>query len=318
MGSLGDMLQPVGWSAGPEKHGRPVIVFCNSNLEIFDAMPEVFRTIPILDYPELITTKSVADLLDLFLDVRYVSRAYGPLRRIRPLLNGGGGSMTLGDRVMLGFRPWVFIPRPPCWKALGFLLTTWTQFSRWRRPSISTGTLSPFRRAPPVPLGSSPVPPWAAVIAEIPLPCVQVGASTDPLIEGIQNQLGKGVQETASILKRAKCLISIENGIVHLARAVGTKAVVVFGPTPTTSFAYPENVNLGKGLCYPCFYAPTWGYSFAISEPSCVNFPAPSEVAKAAIELANALNSQASSVTPRDSETLRRPQTQSKPFLRLL
>ena len=75
------------------------------------------------------------------------------------------------------------------------------------------------------------------------------------------------IHQTANILSRATMLICPESGLAHVARAVGTQSVVLFGPTSPSLFGYPENINIQIGTCRDCFGASS------LWMPSCMKFP---------------------------------------------
>jgi lipopolysaccharide heptosyltransferase II len=74
---------------------------------------------------------------------------------------------------------------------------------------------------------------------------------------GVVNAAGQfNLQQTASVLKRASALISGDTGVMHMATAVGTPVVALFGPTvqafgffPYSDRAEVEELALG---CRPC------------------------------------------------------------------
>lgn len=59
--------------------------------------------------------------------------------------------------------------------------------------------------------------------------------------------------ETAYIIKHAGLFVGVDTGLAHIARAVRTKSVVLFGPTSPVLFGYPENINIQVGDCRNCF-----------------------------------------------------------------
>jgi len=84
---------------------------------------------------------------------------------------------------------------------------------------------------------------------------VQLGTGYEHLMEGVISQLGRTeLHQSAALIKHAELHIDIEGGLVHIAKAVGTKSLVLFGPTPEVLFAYPENMNIRSGTCAPCFW----------------------------------------------------------------
>lgn len=65
-----------------------------------------------------------------------------------------------------------------------------------------------------------------------------------------------GLRELAALLRRARLLVTTDTGPMHLAAAVGTPVVAVFGPTaPWRTGPYGEgHAVVRKGLeCSPCF-----------------------------------------------------------------
>ncbi len=86
---------------------------------------------------------------------------------------------------------------------------------------------------------------------------VQVGGKNGPAIKGCdihyENKLS--LPESAGILKNSLLHIDIEGGLVHLCSALGTKSLVLFGPTSKRYFAYDENINLQFGECSDCWWA---------------------------------------------------------------
>jgi len=75
---------------------------------------------------------------------------------------------------------------------------------------------------------------------------VQLGAAEDDALEGVKDLRGKTtLRESAAILANARLLIGLEGGLVHLARSVDTRAVVIYtGYTRPEETGYMENVNL--------------------------------------------------------------------------
>jgi ADP-heptose:LPS heptosyltransferase len=100
----------------------------------------------------------------------------------------------------------------------------------------------------------------ASLIRERGLEVVWVGDGRDAeLVRGMPglNLCGRlSLPDLLALLKRAKVYIGNDSGLLHCARAVGTKAVQIYGGThPTLGFAlYPEEGSvLLKGLsCQPC------------------------------------------------------------------
>jgi len=85
---------------------------------------------------------------------------------------------------------------------------------------------------------------------------VQLGNSYEKPLAHTIGLLGKtSVREAAAVIKYALCHISIEGGLVWVAKSVGTPSIVLFGPTDPGFFGQPHNINLTAALpCSPCWW----------------------------------------------------------------
>jgi Glycosyltransferase family 9 (heptosyltransferase) len=85
---------------------------------------------------------------------------------------------------------------------------------------------------------------------------VQVGAPSDPALAGALDLRGKTtIRETAAILASSHVFLGLASGLVHLARAVECRSVIVYGgrEDPTLS-GYSANENIHwSGVCAPCW-----------------------------------------------------------------
>lgn len=85
---------------------------------------------------------------------------------------------------------------------------------------------------------------------------VQLGAPTDPGLRGVLDLRGKTtIRETAAILAASELFLGLVSGLMHLARAVECRSVIVYGGRehPTQS-GYAANENLyWTGSCAPCW-----------------------------------------------------------------
>jgi ADP-heptose:LPS heptosyltransferase len=85
---------------------------------------------------------------------------------------------------------------------------------------------------------------------------VQLGAPTDPELPGSLDLRGKTtVRQSAAILSQSRLFIGLVSGLMHLARAVECRSVIVYGgrehPAQT---GYSANENLyWTGPCSPCW-----------------------------------------------------------------
>jgi hypothetical protein len=85
---------------------------------------------------------------------------------------------------------------------------------------------------------------------------VQLGAPSDPALSGALDLRGKTtVRQTAAILAASRLFLGLATGLVHLARAVDCRSVVIYGgrEDPARS-GYSANENLyWSGPCSPCW-----------------------------------------------------------------
>lgn len=86
-------------------------------------------------------------------------------------------------------------------------------------------------------------------------PVLQVGSASDPLLPGVQDLRGKTtLRETAAILSQARVFVGLEGFLMHLARAVECRSVIIYGGHANPSqLGYSANYNLFTALpCAPC------------------------------------------------------------------
>ncbi|WP_139826461.1 glycosyltransferase family 9 protein, partial [Derxia lacustris] len=134
---------------------------------------------------------------------------------------------------------------------------------------------------------------WEALVRQLraarpELKLVQIGGPTSRAIPGVDECLVSriGLGEALWLVKGAALHIDGESGLVHAARALGTPAVVLFGPTDRDFFGYAGNLNLAADVCAPCWWStPDWMAHCprGLAEPECMAALAPAEVADAAL-----------------------------------
>ena len=97
------------------------------------------------------------------------------------------------------------------------------------------------------------------ITAETDYDVVVIGGKEDYLkvkeIQRIQNLAGKlNFKESGVILKYAKFAVTNDSGPFHIARAMKTKTIVIFGPTDPKMFTYNEKTYLltSRQDCSPC------------------------------------------------------------------
>lgn len=115
---------------------------------------------------------------------------------------------------------------------------------------------------------------------------VQVGVPSERAILGCVDLRGLTINQTAAVIAGARLHVDIEGGLVYVARAVGTRSVVFFGPTPAVTFAFRGNANLSLGRCRPCWWSRDhWERACPKGHAYCRNLPEEAE-AVAALEKA--------------------------------
>ena len=101
----------------------------------------------------------------------------------------------------------------------------------------------------------------------------QIGIPGEPIIEGADRYfMGEPFGLVAELLRHAIFHLDIEGGLVHLASQIGTKCVVLFGPTLTAYNAYDGNINIRVGNCHGCYglYLDTNHCARHLKEPECM------------------------------------------------
>lgn len=83
---------------------------------------------------------------------------------------------------------------------------------------------------------------------------VQVGGKSAYELKGSdQYVLGEDFRLVLHILKNSMLHLDIEGGLVHIASQLGTKCVVLFGPTVPDYYGYEQNINIRIGDCRECW-----------------------------------------------------------------
>lgn len=85
---------------------------------------------------------------------------------------------------------------------------------------------------------------------------VQVGATSDARLEGTTDLRGRtDLRQTATVLAGARLLVGLSGFLMHLARAVETPSVIVYGgrePPELTGYSCNLNVD-DRPACAPCW-----------------------------------------------------------------
>ena len=86
---------------------------------------------------------------------------------------------------------------------------------------------------------------------------VQIGLPGDPLLERVIDGRELTVRETAAAIRQSLLFLGLEGGLMHLARSVGSRAVIIYGGLVRPEISgYDENVNVYNAVpCSPCFHS---------------------------------------------------------------
>jgi len=88
------------------------------------------------------------------------------------------------------------------------------------------------------------------------LPIIQLGTCNDPFLSGCIDMRNRtSLRSAAAILYWSRCFVGQVGGLMHLARAVDTKSVIIYGgfETPWQS-GYDTNINITSRVnCSPCW-----------------------------------------------------------------
>ena len=114
---------------------------------------------------------------------------------------------------------------------------------------------------------------------------VQLGAKNAVKVKEVDKYiLGESLELSKYVLKNAIFHLDIEGGLVHLATQLGTKCIVLFGPTPVHFFGYTQNINIVSEKCSGCYclYDDINHCARNLEEPECMYSITPEMVMEAA------------------------------------
>jgi hypothetical protein len=110
------------------------------------------------------------------------------------------------------------------------------------------------------PTKSYPVGRWISLVCAIrqrfpDVAIVQLGGDTGAEIPGVDLSLKGAIRlaMAATVLAKSAIHIDTDSGLVHLAASLGTRAVVLFGPTDIAYFGYPDHANVHASGCNSCW-----------------------------------------------------------------
>lgn len=84
---------------------------------------------------------------------------------------------------------------------------------------------------------------------------VQIGAPADPLLAGVRDLRGLPARRSAAVLAGSRGFVGLEGGLMHLAKAVGRPAVIIYGGlVARESSAYDDHEIVDEPIpCSPCY-----------------------------------------------------------------
>lgn len=83
---------------------------------------------------------------------------------------------------------------------------------------------------------------------------IQIGAEDNRRLENADKHiLGQNFEIVKQLLSNAQLHFDIEGGLMHLASNIGTKCVVIYGPTQKEIFSYDDNINIVSEKCHGCY-----------------------------------------------------------------
>lgn len=107
------------------------------------------------------------------------------------------------------------------------------------------------------PYKDQPIETWngiATLLTQEGFNVVQVGSPSDPRIIGAEFCYTNSPIDAISLIKHCKAFIGPDSVFQHMAKSVGTPAIVLWGSTNSAAFGYKSHMNVEYGLsCQPCY-----------------------------------------------------------------
>ena len=135
---------------------------------------------------------------------------------------------------------------------------------------------------------------WVELIAKLKatfptIECIQLGEENATAVAGANvTYLGKtNLQTMLSIMKGSLLHLDCDCGLVHIAKAVGVKSVVLFGPSSSEYVGYRGNCNIASPYCGNCWHTTeSWNIKcpLGFKKAKCMDALTPEIVFKKMIE----------------------------------
>jgi hypothetical protein len=98
---------------------------------------------------------------------------------------------------------------------------------------------------------------------------VQIGSSSDQPLKDVIDLRGKtSLRQTGAILKQSIAFVGLVGGLMHLARAVDCRSVIIYGGRELPS---QSGYSCNKNLAYPISCAPCWENDTCNHNRECMN-----------------------------------------------
>ncbi len=110
---------------------------------------------------------------------------------------------------------------------------------------------------------------------------VQIGDKDTDVLKACDGSLmGENWESVKILLKNAVFHLDIDSGLVHLATQLGTKCIVLFGPTSSELIGYNQNINIVSEKCNGCsgMYDDLYYCARGLEEPECMSSITPERV----------------------------------------
>ena len=84
---------------------------------------------------------------------------------------------------------------------------------------------------------------------------VQIGTVENSLLQNVIDARGLTIRKSAAVIQNARFFIGLEGGVMHLAKAVDTPSVIIYGGFINPELSqYKDNLNIINLVdCSPCF-----------------------------------------------------------------
>lgn len=96
---------------------------------------------------------------------------------------------------------------------------------------------------------------WEKLIDQMPdYTFIQLGLSKEIKIKGAVDMRGAtNVRESMALIKNSLCFVGVDSFLSHITNAFDIPGVVLFGPSSSSIWGHPNNINISKQLpCSPC------------------------------------------------------------------